>query len=315
LSIAPEPVLRVLIVEDSRDQAAGILRALRDSGFRIGSRRVETAGEVLAALESLKWDLVVSAERLSALTAECVVRLLENSAEHIPCVVISDAVSSNSSGWPNSLSASAMIPRGDLTQLAPAVRQELRVAEIHRECRQLGEKSLQLAWYDRTTGLPGRPLFTDRLQVALTQARSRNGRLAVMLLHLSRTGIGWVEEQPDDNDRLIYAASISFRRCIRAEDSIGRWGPHEFILLFQDLRRVQEAERIASKLLNVAGRPLEVRGRRVGLTGSIGVALYPDHAQGLRSLVGAATAAMGATRGIDGSRYRLADSSMASAVA
>ncbi|MBI3095142.1 MAG: response regulator, partial [Rhodocyclales bacterium] len=52
--------LRLLIVEDSADDAELLLRAVRQSGYEPTAARVETAAAMRAALHDKPWDLILS---------------------------------------------------------------------------------------------------------------------------------------------------------------------------------------------------------------------------------------------------------------
>ena len=56
----PSQTLRILIVEDSEDDALLALRALRRGGFEVTHRRVQTAAQMAAALAEARWDAVLS---------------------------------------------------------------------------------------------------------------------------------------------------------------------------------------------------------------------------------------------------------------
>ena len=69
--------LRLLLVEDSPDDALFVLRELKRGGYRVSHERVETAGDMLAALKGGgEWDLVISDHAMPRFSAPAALELL-----------------------------------------------------------------------------------------------------------------------------------------------------------------------------------------------------------------------------------------------
>src|SRR3989442_9834260 len=86
------PSLRVLFVEDSAADAELMVRALRGGGFDPIQERVETAPELLAALERGPWDVVLSDYYLPSLEAPAALALVRERLPDIPFLVVSGSV-------------------------------------------------------------------------------------------------------------------------------------------------------------------------------------------------------------------------------
>jgi two-component system cell cycle sensor histidine kinase/response regulator CckA len=127
--------LRVLLIEDSADDAELLLRMLRQGGYEPQSSRVQTEEELLAALESGAWDLVVADHSLPRLPSSRALEMVRARDLDIPFLVVSgtireqDAVDLMKSG------ASDYLLKDRLTRLVPAVRRELEEARLRREHR------------------------------------------------------------------------------------------------------------------------------------------------------------------------------------
>src|ERR1035437_1784139 len=82
--------LRVLQIEDLESDAALLVRLLEEAGYQVEAERVETAPEMQAALDDRPpWDLIVAGYRLPRFDAPSALRLLRQSGQDIPFIVVS----------------------------------------------------------------------------------------------------------------------------------------------------------------------------------------------------------------------------------
>ncbi|HLO16330.1 MAG TPA: HD domain-containing phosphohydrolase [Anaerolineales bacterium] len=128
--------LRILLIEDSEDDARLVLREIQRSGYEVESERVETAEAMLAALARQTWDLILCDFSLPRFSAPKALELLKNSKFDIPFIIVSGTIGEESAV--NALKAGAhdFIIKGNFARLIPAVQRELKEAEIRRERRE-----------------------------------------------------------------------------------------------------------------------------------------------------------------------------------
>jgi diguanylate cyclase (GGDEF)-like protein len=146
------------------------------------------------------------------------------------------------------------------------------------------DKLNQLAFYDSLTGFPNRVLFRDRLQQAITEQRRDGHRGAIMFLDLDRF--------KDINDSLGHSAGDAalkvlaerFTHCVRNIDTIARVGGDEFLVLLPRVDTPERAASIARRILDACTPPVDIEGREVYLSGSIGISLFPDDASDIDTL-------------------------------
>ncbi len=148
------------------------------------------------------------------------------------------------------------------------------------------------SFHDSLTGLSNRALLMERLTLCLEKARHGAKRLAVLFLDLDlfraiNDGFGH-----DVGDRIFREVARRLLQCVRDGDTVARVGGDEFIVLLPELVRTEDATIVARKLLEAVAEPFELDGRRVDLTTSIGVAVYPDDGQDPEALLRNADAAM-----------------------
>jgi PAS domain S-box-containing protein len=132
--------LRLLIVEDSEDDALLMEHELKRAGFEVVSKRVETVESMKAALETQPWDLVISDYSLPSFSAPAALATLQASGLDLPFIIVSGTVGEDIAVEGMRAGAQDFILKGSLTRLAPAVHRELVQAEQRRAGRKAEEK-------------------------------------------------------------------------------------------------------------------------------------------------------------------------------
>src|SRR5574337_459453 len=132
--------LRLLLVEDSPDDAALLLRILCRSGYDVACERVETADEMAAALRNATWDLVLADYVLPSFSGLAALRVLHHAAVDLPFIMISGAVGEEAAVASMKAGAHDFVTKGNLTRLVPAIERELREADIRHERAQIREQ-------------------------------------------------------------------------------------------------------------------------------------------------------------------------------
>jgi diguanylate cyclase (GGDEF)-like protein/PAS domain S-box-containing protein len=174
---------------------------------------------------------------------------------------------------------------GELTHIV-AVKREIP------ESRQTSEILYYQAFHDHLTGLPNRVLFRDRLTSALSNVRRNQGLLAAMFLDMDHfKGINDTLGHAM-GDRVLQQAATRIQRCIRAGETLSRWGGDEFVLLLPNLTRNDDAMQVAQRILTAIGSVFEVDGHCFRLSVSIGIAFSPQDGQDAETLLNNADAAL-----------------------
>ncbi len=147
-------------------------------------------------------------------------------------------------------------------------RQFLAMAENQRLYVELGVARDQLehqALHDHLTGLPNRALFTDRLDHALQRPTAELGLLFCDLDDFKQVND---RHGHDAGDLLLQLVAERLLGCVRAEDTVARLGGDEFAML---LENPNDAERIATRVVEQMRRPFFVAGHEVQVSMSVGV--------------------------------------------
>jgi diguanylate cyclase (GGDEF)-like protein/PAS domain S-box-containing protein len=167
------------------------------------------------------------------------------------------------------------------------------------------EQYRHLAHHDTLTGLPNRRLLTDRLEQAVALARRSGNRLALMLMDLDDFKAINDTHGHSTGDQVLVTVAQRLRASVRESDTVARLGGDEFVVLLQDVGQHGDAARIAEKVIGAVRQPLQVGSLDFRLGTSIGIALFPDHADNPEHLLQQADISMYAAKHAGGSTYRL----------
>ena len=168
----------------------------------------------------------------------------------------------------------------------------------------------RLAHHDALTGLPNRLVFEEQLDRALERARRAGTRIALVFIDLN--GFKAI------NDRLGHAAGDQvlqhmarrLREALRGSDSVARLGGDEFVAILESLSLERsphdEARAVAGKLLAALTPPVRLEQGPQQVGASLGIAMFPDHAQSKDRLIHLADLAMYEAKRSGDNQYRLA---------
>lgn len=160
------------------------------------------------------------------------------------------------------------------------------------ERREHEKKIRILATHDALTGLPNRILFLDRLHEALLRARRHEQGIAVIVLDLDRFASINDSMGHPAGDVLLQRVGTRLRSCIRDSDTVARLGGDEFAVLIEEILNPSDASGIAQKLLDALGKPVEINGQPLVISGSLGISCYPRNGSVPEELLKNADAAM-----------------------
>jgi diguanylate cyclase (GGDEF)-like protein len=170
--------------------------------------------------------------------------------------------------------------------------QSLQEATVELEARQ--QENAYQALHDALTDLPNRALFQSNLRETIESRSKRDGHelVAVMLMDLDH-----FKEINDTlghhfGDLLLQEIGPRLSTVLRDEDLLARLGGDEFGILLPNIPDVETAIGVAERILEELEKPLSVEGLQLDVTGSIGIAIYPQHSRDVEALIRRADVAM-----------------------
>lgn len=161
-----------------------------------------------------------------------------------------------------------------------------------------------LTHHDALTGLPNRGLLRDRLEHAVARAVRARSPLAVLLVDLDRfKTINETLGHPA-GDLLLQQVALRLASRIRGGDTLGRLGGDEFVVLLEDDGSERRAGVVAASLLGLFAEPLTLDDRKLYVTASIGISLFPSNGDTADDLLRHADTAMYKAKEIGRNTYQ-----------
>ena len=152
--------------------------------------------------------------------------------------------------------------------------------------RKLMEDAVKnIAYYDHLTGLPNRVLFNDRAAVAIEEAGRYQRKLAVMVMDIDKFKDINDNYGHDAGDRALQELAARLSEAVRKIDTVCRLGGDEFVILLPEISAEQSAEYVAQRISDSLMRPFTCDETECYITISIGIAIYPDDAADLKTLI------------------------------
>ncbi len=131
--------LRVLIVEDSEDDAFLLKRELQNGGYSVSAQRVETEIALIQALQTKAWDIVIADYNMPQFSGLAALRVFQEQGQDIPFFVVSGFIDEDMAVAAMRSGAQDYLMKDNLKRLVPAVERELRELQIRRERRQAAD--------------------------------------------------------------------------------------------------------------------------------------------------------------------------------
>jgi diguanylate cyclase (GGDEF)-like protein/PAS domain S-box-containing protein len=176
--------------------------------------------------------------------------------------------------------------------------------------KRLQEQLLHDALHDPLTGLANRVLFREHVERALARKRRRKGKVALLFLDLDDFKVVNDSLGHRAGDRLLIEAASRLLGEIRVSDVAARQGGDEFTVLLDRVADVEEALEIADRIASQMRQPIELEGRSIVVTPSIGIALATETDIEADDLLAHADAAMYSAKAGGKARCAVFDPSM-----
>jgi diguanylate cyclase (GGDEF)-like protein len=164
------------------------------------------------------------------------------------------------------------------------------------EHRRRSDHITYLAHHDHLTGLANRTLLQERLRQAILRGQNHGQRVAVFLIDID------FFKQINDSlghavgDTLLATVGQRLLSSVRESDCVARMGGDEFVIVMPNFHTVRDVERCGEQIIRNASQPIEINGRKISLTLSVGVSIFPENGRTAEELLRNADAAMYAVK-------------------
>jgi len=171
--------------------------------------------------------------------------------------------------------------------------------------RQQQQHLFCLAHYDQLTGLPNRLLFRDHLEQACECAKRKKACVGLIFADLDK--FKYINDTMGHpfGDKLLKAVANRFLDCVRACDTVARLGGDEFVFVITEVGGIGDAEKVCKKIIAALDLPINIDGKDIQVTASLGFALYPQHDATLDGLISKSDTAMYAAKQQGRNAYRV----------
>ncbi|MEO6974837.1 MAG: EAL domain-containing protein [Gallionella sp.] len=179
------------------------------------------------------------------------------------------------------------------------------IRDQYEQQRRIEQNLKHVTTHDALTNLPNRLLLLDRIQQSLSSAERHNNLLAVAFVDLDNFQNINNSLGHDISNQVLQSVAQRLARCVRESDTIARIGGDEFVVSLPNIHSNVDLYQIAKKMLNAIAAPIEISGRELHLTASIGIALYPEHGKDAETLIGKADIAMQSAKRLGRNRHQM----------
>ena len=180
------------------------------------------------------------------------------------------------------------------------------VIRRQHEQQRLADQSLQhMSTHDALTNLPNRMLLLDRIKQSLSSAERRNNLLAVAFIDIDHFKNINDSLGHHTGDKVLKTVAQRLSQLLRKGDTVARLGGDEFVITLPDINSSADVLQIVRKVLTSIALPIATDDRELHLTGSIGIALYPEHGKDVDTLMRHADMAMYNAKQLGRNRHQM----------
>jgi diguanylate cyclase (GGDEF)-like protein len=294
--------LRLLMVEDSEDDARLLYSELTHRVRNITYVRVDNADDMRAALNDSDWDIVISDHSLPRFSSLEALQVLKECGKDIPFIIYSGEVSEHVAVAAMYSGAQDSIHKGNFARLLPAIERELHGVAMRRAKEQADGEVHKLAFYDSLTELPNRNLFCNHVSRKLLQADGRTATVYVLdidrFLRINNCfghKIG---------DALIRQIGQRLQECVPDEGMVARLGSDEFAVFLGSASNDDQVRDAAENIRQAFARPFTQGTLEFHLSLSIGIAASSRDGEDVPELLINAETAMFRAKSRGGNTYQ-----------
>ena len=149
-----------------------------------------------------------------------------------------------------------------------------------------------LAHHDHLTGLANRTLLHERLRQAILRSQDHGQTVALFLID-----IDYFKQINDslghaDGDILLATMGQRLLSSVRESDTVARMGGDEFVIVMPQFHTIRDVEHCGEQIIRSASQPVEISGRKISMTLSVGITIFPENGRTAEELLRNADAAM-----------------------
>lgn len=180
---------------------------------------------------------------------------------------------------------------------------------MQKKVTMTADKLEHLFRYDHLTNLPNKLLLLDKIEQSINLADKNGHKVSILFLDLDRFKEINDTYNHEIGDKLLKEISKKLKRFIKKEDTLGRFGGDEFIIILNDSNEAQAIDTV-SNIIDVMNEPIIVNSVKLHTTFSIGISIYPDDGDSGDILIRNADTAMYQAKSNGKNRYEFYNKKM-----
>ena len=306
-SLVGERALRMLVVDDSEDDALLLRHELLGHGIDCTFERVDTDLDMIDALSEAVWDIVICDHNMPGFDSLGALDVLKKSGKDIPFILYSGHICDQQAFMAMNQGVADYVPKGNIARLVPVIERELRGAAVREAVRQADDRIKELAFYDSLCALPNHNLFCARVSEWLleTERRGRIAKGALFYIDVDRflrinSSFGY-----ETGNELLRQVARRLNECVESRVVLARLGADDFGIFFEGVDDEAKAAAVGDWVLKAFDAPFHKDRLELYLTPSIGVSLLPRHGQEVYELLMNAETAMAVAKRHGGNGVRI----------
>jgi diguanylate cyclase (GGDEF)-like protein len=276
--------MRVLLVEDSEDEALLLTLELARAAAGVSWKRVDTPEALRAALSEGDWDLVISDHAMPRFSSEEAFEVVRGCGKDIPFIIYSGNINEATALTAMANGVHDFVEKGNLRRLLPVIQREMKTVAQARARLRAEDRLHKIANYDELTGLPNRHLFSEEAARLLAEHGADAGATLLFLdvdrfMRINNT-FGYAV-----GDLLVRQVAARLQGTVSARGIVTRMGRDDFAMLECSAGTETEARALAERVMGAFTEPFRLDGREFFLTLSIGVCRFPQDGEDIARLL------------------------------
>ena len=276
----------VLVVDDDRTSRVVLAEALRNSGCEVHD--AVDAAQALEVCNRYMPDLIIIDAIMPGINGFDLCQTIRKMphGEDIPILIITASDTEDAVSKAFSVDATDFINK-------PVNTSVIQKRVNHLIASNKAERNMKrLAYHDSLTGLPNRTNLMQHLQLSIDQSNIEKSMFAVLFLDLDHFKVVNDTMGHDVGDLLLKAVSDRLSNFLREKDFIARLGGDEFTIVLQDVKNIAVIEDIAEQICKSFRKSFVFLKRKILVTTSIGVSVFPADGTEISDLLKHADTAM-----------------------
>jgi len=292
--------IRVLLVDDDEDDyiiAAGLLSDIMDRSYKL--QWAGTYEDALKLLAGETFDVCLFDYSLGARSGLDLLRKAVSLGYTAPIILMTGRGDTDIDLEAMRAGAADYLCKNEMS--ADLLDRSIRYAIQHKRAE---DRILRMAYYDNLTNLPNRALFHDRLQQALAHAERYEVNAALLFIDLDdfkrindtlahRVGDMLLQGVAERLSRYIRTSdTIARQKELGVSNTVARLGGDEFTVFLTEINSLENVAKVAQRILKILAQPFQLEGHEVFVSGSVGIAIFPNDGSDMDTLLKNADIAM-----------------------